>query len=87
MNLRKLIVDNREDIKRLMLSDAQTALYLHVKINGHVWSNGAAEFFKCSVESASNRLRALFELGYLDRRLSADPTGGYTHEYSLSKLI
>lgn len=40
-----------------------------------------AEALPCSVQNASNKLRRLYELGYLQRKEQSSPTGGAEFEY------
>ena len=72
--LREIIKDNLDDVRRLTITKAQKSIIdfcCMEKTTAEV-----AQKYKISIQSASTRLKKLFDLGYLNRVERAPETGG-----------
>lgn len=80
--IRKFIIKNRKTIKRLMTSEHDLIL-LNFISNKKFTSAEYAVLKDCSIQLASNKLKTLYEKGYLDRIERVHETGGIEYEYFL----
>lgn len=79
--LRRLFLSNPKMIKQLSLSNAQRKLYKKVFASGGITSSGIADRFDIAIQSASGRLRELYNKGYLTRQEIPQDSGGYEWFY------
>jgi hypothetical protein len=74
--VRQVFLNCQTQIGRLKISDQERAIVEHIESAGYQDSVGIASVFCCSVQSASARLKRLFEKGYLQRTEYTAKSGG-----------
>lgn len=80
--LRKILMQHSDVIKRLMPTATQRRVFMAARVYGGVTSAKIAEKFNISLPNATAQLKALYDKGYLTRKDVGDPTGGSLYTYA-----
>lgn len=80
INIREVLYNNLDELKRLMITDRQRNIMLFLGDGGKLSADVAQEF-DISIYSASNTLTRLYKAGWIKRVNVLDPTGGDMYKY------
>ena len=80
----KAYLDMPEQFRKIVISDSQISIVRAVQRCGYptMTSRELSNYKGISVQSATQRLKRLWELGYLSREERIDDTGGIIYRYS-----
>lgn len=79
--LKKIIFENRAEIKELMLTHRQVDIINFTRKRGVTTSSEISEFYGISIQNASVQLKKLFEKGYLRCAETTAKSGGIINVY------
>lgn len=80
--IRKLIFNDYQLIKKLMLSNGELQFLTEIKATGGLTSSYVSILRKISIQSASSRLTKLWRKGYLKRVNQGSESGGDEYFYT-----
>lgn len=80
----KSFIEMPEQFRKIVISDSQISIVRAVQSCGYpsMTSRDLSRYKGISVQSATQRLKRLWELGYLTREERIDGTGGIIYRYS-----
>ena len=78
--IRRLILTNHEKVRSVMINDAQIEI-VQMCSSGYVTSEILSDHLDISVQSAAQRLKSLFDKGYLNRHQVIQTSGGIEYRY------
>lgn len=78
--IRCLILDEAEKVRSLLITDSQIEIVRMCSF-GYVTSAALSENLGCSIQSATQRLKSLFNKGYLNRVQAQQDSGGIEYRY------
>ena len=84
--LMKIVRDNRNRIRFVMLSDSRLKIVEWVSRNGSVDSSDLAKGKKCTIPNASTQLLKLYKMGWLIREVCVHESGGVNYRYRTTKF-
>lgn len=78
--LRAYIKANLSEVKTLIISSGDAKIIEFLEL-GEATASEVAAVFCCSLQSASTRLKKLFNIGYLGRTSTIQDSGGVEYRY------
>jgi len=79
--IKRLVVDNQENIKRLTISKSAIEMFNFCRIKKGAMTREVANHFSIGITDASTRLKKLYVLGYLTRTEITSESGGIEFIY------
>lgn len=86
-DIREMMLDHREFIKKYLMTDLENSVYQHIVDNGDITSVELSEYNGIPVRTASDILRKMKGKGWLVRMEGIQSTGGKMFIYKQTRKV